>query len=136
MALPLVILYHFCPISPMIYHRENRNRSIKKKAKYFLKNCFAILFHYIQEYWKPPSFSLFNFVRVTSALRTLVHLNHLIGSWGEKSVQIDSQKTALLTLALCQTAIFRSKCRKHVKFEKEQKQETFEGSNWITSPNF
>ena len=43
---------HFLLILP----RENTNQSISKKAIHFLKNCFAILYHYILEYWKPLSF--------------------------------------------------------------------------------
>ena len=58
---------HFLLILPAFKHRENTNRSISKKAIRFLKNCFAILYHYILEYWKPLSYSLLHFVRVTSA---------------------------------------------------------------------
>ena len=61
------ILYYFWPILPMISYKENTNWSIKKMAMPFLKNHFAILYHYILEYWKPLSVSLFNFVRVMSA---------------------------------------------------------------------
>ena len=64
-------------------HRKNRNLSIKKKAIRFLKKCFAILYHYILEYSKPPSFSLFHFVRLASAhetgvpMRAMAHMGGL-----------------------------------------------------------
>ena len=50
MAHPLVILYHFLPILPMILYKENTNQSIKKMAMPFLQKHFAILFPYVLEY--------------------------------------------------------------------------------------
>ena len=53
-----IIMRFLCSYSKLTW----RNSLIR-----FLKNCFSILYHYILEYWKPLSFSLFHFVRVTSA---------------------------------------------------------------------